>query len=152
LVEKSIKDKREVVRDLLKKLMIKMPENPVAVPQHVRGFGTIIINTEECLSCGACLHICISQAMSIERIFDMETLRKQASNPHYQNRLILLRFIEKLGNVSNETRFNVPAGLICFGKHQLNLKDCVFCEDCIEICPFKAITSERLLDLKEYLD
>ena len=144
-------DKRDILRQILTKLIIREPKDLIEVPELVQGFGTIILDSDKCISCGACTRVCKSKALIYDLTFNMKILRKQAEDPRFKKRRILLDLIKKLNDKISTANFKVPEGLLGFGKIQLVQKNCIFGKECIPVCPYDALSAKKIWNVKEFL-
>ncbi len=69
-------ENRKVLADLIDKLKVKEPLQPIAVPEGLRGFGTIELNPAKCIFCEECYKICRFEAVSKEAKWNLAKILK----------------------------------------------------------------------------
>lgn len=145
------KIKRRFIIELINKIKVHEPTEKVQVPDELRGFGTIIHDSDKCVSCGACTHECEDEAIFLRGNYDLNRLKTLSDKRELKNRKLLGEFIEKLKVKEPAKPINVPEGLLGFGTIDLDPVKCIFCEECYKICQFEAIEEERTWNLPEII-
>jgi F420-non-reducing hydrogenase iron-sulfur subunit len=151
LTERRPEDsKREFLYQLITNLALKKPEKPIPVPEKLREFGTIEQNLKKCIGCKKCEEVCPEKAIEFTREFDLPAIFKSTTETEegkVTKRRLLYETIVKVAVKPASKAIPVPEGLSEFSKMQYKLKKCVTCDKCEEICPEKAISIIKELDL-----
>jgi len=142
--------KREFLYCMLKNLALRKPEKPVPVPEGLEEFGRIEFSSAKCIGCKKCEEICPEKAIEFTPGLDLptifQTLTKNGTDK-VTKRYLLYETIAKIA-VKPPSRFIVaPEGMDEFCTMQYSPKQCTVCEKCRQICPEKAISLVKELDL-----
>jgi F420-non-reducing hydrogenase iron-sulfur subunit len=151
LTERRPEDsKREFLYQLITNLALKKPEKPILVPEKLQEFGTIEQNLKKCIGCKKCEEVCPEKAIEFTREFDLPAIFESTTETEegkVTKRRLLYETIVKVAVKPASKAIPVPEGLSEFSKMQYKLKKCVTCDKCEEICPEKAISIRKELDL-----
>ncbi len=142
--------KREFLYQLVTNIALKKPEKPIPVPEKLQEFGSIDCDVKKCIGCRKCEEICPEEAIEFTQEFDLPAIfRSSTTNLEGKvtKRRLLYETIAKVAVKPPSKAIPVPEGLNEFGKMQYNLKKCAICDKCKEICPEKAISILKELDL-----
>lgn len=69
-------ENRKILADLINKLKVKEPQQPISVPEGLRGFGTIELNPAKCIFCEECYRVCRFEAISKESRWNLPKILK----------------------------------------------------------------------------
>jgi coenzyme F420-reducing hydrogenase delta subunit/ferredoxin len=149
--------KREFLYQMLKNLALRSPEKPIVVPDKLKEFGRIEYDLTKCIGCKKCEEVCKEKAVDFLREFDLPTILKKdwtktdCDESKATKRRLLYASISRLAVKTPNKSIQVPQGLDEFSKMCYAPKKCVVCEKCIEVCPEKAITLVKEIDLQTIL-
>jgi len=146
--------KREFLYAMLRNLALKKPEKPIPVPEELKEFGRIEYNLTQCIGCRRCGEVCPEKAIDFVQEFDMpkilQTVPSSGQN-RVTKRLLLYETLAKIAVKQPSRAIQVPEGMREFCELLYNPKKCVVCDKCANICPEKAITIVREVDLPSIL-
>lgn len=144
------KTKRRYLLNMIRKLAVKAPET-IKIPEELKGFGTVVYDATKCIACGSCTRMCEDEAIVLNNIFDLNSLKNIPKDTNAKNRVLLAEFINKLKRKEPEKPVAVPEGLLGIGTVKLNLSRCIACKECIRICDYDALSMKPEWDLKEIM-
>jgi len=143
-------NKREFLYQMLRNMALKKPEKAISVPDGLDEFGTIEYDLAKCIGCKKCEEKCPEKAIEFIKEFDLQTILRTISKGvegKVTRQHLLYDTIAKIAIKPPSKAIPVPEGMEEFYKMQYSPKQCTVCEKCSEICPEKAITVMRELDL-----
>ena len=78
LFEDSPKDvkaeNRRLLIDFIKKIAVKKPQEAIPLPSPLRGFGSLCVAIDKCITCGDCEETCPEKVIEIKPIFDLSLI------------------------------------------------------------------------------
>jgi len=143
-------NKREFLYQMLRNLALKKPDKPIPVPEGLDEFGTIKYNVTKCIGCKKCEEICPEKAIEFIRELNLPLILQTVAEgleDKVTKRRLLYETLAKIAIKPPSKPIPVPEGMDEFYNMQYSLKQCAACDKCIEICPEKALTLLRELDL-----
>lgn len=150
--------KREFLYKMIKNLALKMPEKPIPVPEKLQEFGRLEQDVKKCTGCKKCEEICPEKAIEFSKLLDLpvifEAIRKSPEKDDgckVAKRRLLYETISKIAIKPPSKPIPVPEGLREFCKMDYKIKKCATCDKCQNICPEKAISIVKELDLPTIL-
>lgn len=146
--------KREFLYAMLRNLALKKPEKPIPVPEELKEFGRIEYNLTQCIGCRRCGEVCPEKAIDFIQEFDMPKILQtipSSGQSKVTKRLLLYETLAKIAVKQPSRAIQVPEGMREFCELRYNPKKCVVCDKCANICPEKAITIVREVDLPSIL-
>ncbi len=146
--------KREFLYDMLRNLASKIPEKPIPVPEELEEFGRIDYSLTKCIGCRRCGEVCPENAIDFIQEFDMPKIMQTVSSGGHNKttkRYLLYETLAKIAVKPPSQSISVPEGMHEFCELLYNPKRCVLCDKCANICPEKAITVMREIDLPSIL-
>ncbi len=146
--------KREFLYEMLRNLASKMPEKPIPVPEELEEFGRIDYSLAKCIGCRRCGEVCPESAIDFIEEFDIpKILQTVSSGGHNKStkRYLLYETLARIAVKPPSQAVSVPEGMHEFCELCYNPKRCVLCDKCAKICPEKAITVVREIDLPSIL-
>ena len=118
-------------------------------------FGTIKYNVTKCIGCKKCEEICPEKAIEFIRECNLPLILQTVAEgleDKVTKRRLLYETLAKIAIKPPSKAIPVPEGMDEFYNMQYSLKQCAACDKCIEICPEKAVTLLRELDLPAIID
>ncbi|MHA1732219.1 MAG: 4Fe-4S dicluster domain-containing protein [Promethearchaeota archaeon] len=154
MIESSWKGevKRHYLLSLIRDVAVKVPENPVEVPEELQGFGTVVRDMSKCVSCGACSRVCEEDAMVFAKEFDISRVLGLPEDSKAKNMVEIGKLIRSLMKKEPEKNVPVPQVLKGFGTPTYNIENCVACKKCVEICDFDVLSLELTWNLPEIFE
>ena len=144
--------KRDFLIELIKEIAVKIPDEKIEVPEDLQGFGTIELEMDKCVSCGACTRVCEDCAMLLEKKFDLKRLLALSDDDTAINRVSLAKLIKNLMKKEPEKEVEVPTELNGIGTPNYDLSKCVACKKCAEICKHDVLKLKLEWDLPQVLE
>jgi len=111
-------------------------------------------NHAQCIGCRRCGEVCPEKAIDFVQEFDMPKILQTVSGGNkgkVTKRLLLYETLAKIAVKSPSRAIPVPNEMHEFCELRYNPKKCVVCDKCANICPEKAITIVREIDLPSIL-
>lgn len=145
-------NKREFLYEMLRNLALKKPEKPIQVPDGLEEFGSVEYNLAKCIGCKKCEEVCPEKAVEFIDEFDLPAiLRGVTVNKERRTikRRLLYETIARIAVKQPSKAISIPEGLEEFGKMRYLPKKCVICEKCSDICPEKALSIAKEVNLLE---
>jgi len=149
-IEKT--NKREFLYTMLVNLALKKPEKPIQVPEGFEEFGSVDCNLIKCIGCKKCEEVCPEKAIEFIDEFDLPSIFEMVvgrGEGKVKKRQLLYETIARIAVKPPTKGIPVPKGYEEFGKIQYFPKKCVICDKCDSVCPEKAISIVREVDLPE---
>ena len=141
--------KRRALLTTLLRLAIKQPENPVPVPDDVKGFGMIVkqeLKAGNCLACKKCVDVCEDDAIRLNGVFDLASFIQELT---LSPRLALYHSLKNLALRGPVNIIEVPDSMSSYGEIAIIATNCIACKKCVEICPEQLLEQLNLFDLPE---
>lgn len=143
-------NKREFLYQMVRNLALRRPEKAIPVPEGLEEFGRIEFDPAKCIGCKKCEEVCPEEAIEFTRELDLprilETVQRDEAEKVTKRRL-LYETIARIAVRPPSRPVPAPEGLDEYCTMIYKPRECTVCEKCREICPEKAVTLIKELDL-----